>query len=84
MSYAPSQTEIFRRTADYVDKTLRGAKAAEIPVEQPTKFDLLINLTQRQGHRPGSAADIARPRPRDDRVFPEVGGLHHRYERRAA
>jgi len=45
MSYGPSQTEIFRRTADYVDKILRGAKAAEIPVEQPTKFDLLINLT---------------------------------------
>jgi putative ABC transport system substrate-binding protein len=45
MSYAPSQTEIFRRTANYVDKILRGAKAAEIPVGQPTKFDLLINLT---------------------------------------
>jgi putative ABC transport system substrate-binding protein len=45
MSYAPSQTEVFRRAADYVDKTLRGAKAAEIPVEQPTKFDLIINLT---------------------------------------
>jgi putative tryptophan/tyrosine transport system substrate-binding protein len=45
MSYAPSQTEIFRRTADYVDKILRGANAAEIPVEQPTKFDLVVNLT---------------------------------------
>ena len=45
MSYAPSQPEVFRRTADYVDKILRGAQAAEIPVEQPTKFDFLINLT---------------------------------------
>jgi len=45
MSYAPSQPEVFRRAADYVDKILRGAQAAEIPVEQPTKFDFLINLT---------------------------------------
>ena len=45
MSYGPSQPEVWRRTADYVDKILRGAKAAEIPIEQPTKFDLLINLT---------------------------------------
>jgi putative ABC transport system substrate-binding protein len=45
MSYGPSQPEVFRRAADYVDKILRGAKAGEIPVEQPTKFDLIINLT---------------------------------------
>jgi putative ABC transport system substrate-binding protein len=44
MSYGPNFPDLWRRTADYVDKILRGAKPAEIPVEQPTKFDLVINL----------------------------------------
>jgi putative ABC transport system substrate-binding protein len=44
MSYGPSLPALFRRTADYVDKILKGAKPAEIPVEQPTKFDLAVNL----------------------------------------
>jgi putative tryptophan/tyrosine transport system substrate-binding protein len=45
MSYAPNYPDLFRRTADLVDKILRGAKPADLPVEQPTKFDLVINLT---------------------------------------
>jgi putative ABC transport system substrate-binding protein len=44
MSYGPSQTDQFRRAADFVDKILKGTKPAEIPVEQPTKFEFVINL----------------------------------------
>jgi putative ABC transport system substrate-binding protein len=44
MSYGPNTQELFRRAGDYVDKILRGAKPADMPVEQPTKFDLIVNL----------------------------------------
>jgi putative tryptophan/tyrosine transport system substrate-binding protein len=45
MSYGPNTPDLFRRSADIVDKILRGAKPSDIPVEQPTRFDLVVNLT---------------------------------------
>jgi putative tryptophan/tyrosine transport system substrate-binding protein len=44
ISYGPNWPDLYRRAADFVDKILRGAKPADLPVEQPTKFDLVVNL----------------------------------------
>jgi putative ABC transport system substrate-binding protein len=44
MSYGPDLASLVRRSAVFIDKILRGAKPADLPVEQPTKFDLVINL----------------------------------------
>ena len=45
MPYGPNLPALFRRAGEFVDKILRGTKVAELPVEQPTKWDLVINLT---------------------------------------
>ena len=48
ISYGPNYPDLFRRAAEYVDKVLRGVKPADIPIEQPTRFELVINLTTAQ------------------------------------
>ena len=60
MSYGPNWVDRWKRTAEIVDKILRGTKPADIPVEQPTKFDLVINLTTAKA----LVASLARPRGR--------------------
>jgi putative tryptophan/tyrosine transport system substrate-binding protein len=45
MSYGPNLPDLYRRAAEFADKILRGARPSDIPVEQPTRFDLVLNLT---------------------------------------
>ena len=68
ISYGPDETDMFRRTAGYVDRILKGAKASDLPVQQPTSFQLVINLKTAKALGLDSPADAARARRRGDRM----------------
>jgi ABC-type uncharacterized transport system substrate-binding protein len=68
MSYGPNNAELFRRAGDYVDNILRGAKPGDIPVEQPTKFDLVVNLITAQALGIEFPPDAPQHRRRGDRI----------------
>ena len=58
-SYDANRDEIFKRAATYVDKILKGTKPADLPVEQPTKFEFVINLKAGEANRPNDSAECA-------------------------
>ena len=59
MSYAADDDEQYRRVAYYVDRILKGTKPADLPVEQPTKFEFAVNLENRQANRSHDTAECA-------------------------
>ena len=68
ISYGPDIADLFLRAGGYVDKILKGTKPSDLPVEQPTKFELVINHEDGQSARPHRAAVVTRPRRRGDRI----------------
>ena len=69
ISYGPDFVDQFRRAAGYVDRILRGEKPADLPVQAPTRYELVLQPEDRQGARPRCSGDAAGARRRGDRVM---------------